>query len=291
MHSYYILNGRVEFHPATGTLRSLDDSTSHIELNSPASRCLLLLIKRKGTVVGQQEMMNEVWHKSGSHVTPNTYYQNISILRRGFKSVGISEEVVITVPRVGVTLSASVTIDYRESTTPALFQQEEELYTTQSPERKDDLLLQFVNINTSSEENFASRPQTEIEPPVSNLSIPGNRNNVRNILYAAGVILIILAAWGATQFNDSVNIQDYEYTKIGDIGHCKIYYDTISGSLVSKEEVIQWANRFSQDCVKHPYLYISLYKILPRASVIRCDTEIIAENECISEYFIEGTGK
>ncbi|GLR11080.1 hypothetical protein GCM10007905_38000 [Mixta theicola] len=52
--------------------------------------------------------MNEVWRKHGMEVTVNTLYQNISILRKTLKRVGIDENIIITVPKKGITLSAQV---------------------------------------------------------------------------------------------------------------------------------------------------------------------------------------
>lgn len=52
--------------------------------------------------------MNEVWRKHGMEVTVNTLYQNISILRKTLKRVGVDENIIITVPKKGITLSARV---------------------------------------------------------------------------------------------------------------------------------------------------------------------------------------
>lgn len=85
MHNHYIINNWIEFHPAKSILRRLDTPENVVILNSPASRCFLLLIKKVGIIVSQQEFMDEVWVKNGVHVSPNTFYQNISILRKGLK--------------------------------------------------------------------------------------------------------------------------------------------------------------------------------------------------------------
>lgn len=52
--------------------------------------------------------MNEVWRKHGMEVTVNTLYQNISILRKTLKRVGIEENIIITVPKKGITLTAQI---------------------------------------------------------------------------------------------------------------------------------------------------------------------------------------
>lgn len=110
MHNHYIINGTVEFHPATSTLRDLNNHDNVIILNSPASRCLLLLIERIGSIVTQQEFLDIVWTKCGMQVSTNTFYQNISILRKGLKKMGLDEELVVTISRVGLTLASGVYI-------------------------------------------------------------------------------------------------------------------------------------------------------------------------------------
>ena len=92
MHKYYIINGIVEFHPAASTLRDLNNPEQVVVLNSPAGRCLLLLIERAGSIVTQQECMDIVWQRRGMMVSPNTYYQNISILRKGLKKAGFETD-------------------------------------------------------------------------------------------------------------------------------------------------------------------------------------------------------
>ncbi|WPM85044.1 hypothetical protein QNH14_00545 [Apirhabdus apintestini] len=54
--------------------------------------------------------MDEVWKKSKVLVSSNTFYQNISILRKGLKRIGIEEDIIVTIPRVGLTLDSQCQI-------------------------------------------------------------------------------------------------------------------------------------------------------------------------------------
>ncbi|WP_230939865.1 winged helix-turn-helix domain-containing protein [Enterobacter asburiae] len=115
MHKHYIINGLVEFHPAASTLRDLNNPDRVVVLNSPAGRCLLLLIERVGSIVTQQECMDIVWQRRGMLVSPNTYYQNISILRKGLKKVGFETDPIVTIPRIGLTLASDTQITVKET--------------------------------------------------------------------------------------------------------------------------------------------------------------------------------
>lgn len=106
---FYCINNNVIFDPLKHTLTSSKFyPEKDTKLNQPTSRCLLLLIERRGCVITQEDFMNEVWRKHGMEVTVNTLYQNISILRKTLKRVGIDENIIITVPKKGITLSAQV---------------------------------------------------------------------------------------------------------------------------------------------------------------------------------------
>lgn len=112
MNNYYIINDFLQFSPLSNRLTKLNEKNVYVTLNSPASRCLLMLIKQQGNIITQQEFMDEVWQKKGMVVGKNTYYQNISILRKTFKNIGMDEDIVITIPRIGLTLAQGVDIRF-----------------------------------------------------------------------------------------------------------------------------------------------------------------------------------
>ncbi|KAB8310074.1 hypothetical protein EH228_11245 [Erwinia endophytica] len=110
MNNYYIIDNIVCFCPLNNTLENLSGNGESIIINSPASRCFLLLLQQQNKVISQQEFLDEVWQKKGIHVSANTYYQNISILRKGLKKIGLGNNVIITVPRIGLTLAKTIKI-------------------------------------------------------------------------------------------------------------------------------------------------------------------------------------
>lgn len=105
MHIHYIINSVIEFHPATSTLRNINYPDRIVILNFPTGRCLQLLLERTGTIVGQPEFLDIVWKNHGIQVSSNTFYQNISLLRKGLKNIGLPDNLVVTIPRLGLTLT------------------------------------------------------------------------------------------------------------------------------------------------------------------------------------------
>ncbi|MBS6906180.1 MAG: winged helix-turn-helix domain-containing protein [Klebsiella sp.] len=110
MEKIYKINERIAFIPQCRALILIADDTRKVSLNIPASRCLLLLIQQYGNAVAREIFFQEVWINHGLQVTSNGFYQNISLLRRAFKKLGVEEDIIVTVPRVGVRLDATLTI-------------------------------------------------------------------------------------------------------------------------------------------------------------------------------------
>lgn len=110
MNNYYIINNIVRFSPLKNTLENLSDGELII-INSPASRCFLILLQQQGEVISQQSFLDEVWQKRGIHVSANTYYQNISILRKGLKKIGLGDDIIVTLPRIGLTLATNLKVE------------------------------------------------------------------------------------------------------------------------------------------------------------------------------------
>lgn len=251
MHKYYIINGLVEFHPAASTLRDLNNPERVVVLNSPAGRCLLLLIERVGSIVTQQECMDIVWQRRGMLVSPNTYYQNISILRKGLKKVGFETDPIVTIPRIGLTLASDTQITIKETQPQA------------------------------EEEEHAA-------PDVCEETVAPMVSTRRFWLPAALVVLLVLSGVSVIShrlMHDSYFVDGYRFaTKLGE---CQLYFARDIETQRDRDKALVYATPFKEQCVNYPWVYVSGYTLLPRASVIRCDRPMTESNRCMSDYFIE----
>lgn len=250
MHNYYIFNGIVEFHPANSTLRHLENQQNIVVLNSPAGRCLLLLIKNKGKVVSQEEFMEEVWLKHGILVSPNTYYQNISILRKGLKKIGFDEEIVVTISRMGLTLSSDIVIEKKETEQPL----------------EVDIIDDRIDQQSCNENKLIkSRPR-----------------GFGIFLNVATIFIIFSVA--IDYYNQGKDYYE-DFTIFKNNGNCKIFHYKGISDKKTLLNLLQYAKMFSNDCDAMPYIYIDSYPLLPRVSVIRCPEPITYGKECISDFF------
>jgi len=279
MHKHYVINGVVEFHPATSTLRELSNPDQVVVLNSPAGRCLLLLIDRAGTIVTQQEFMEKIWHNRGMLVSPSTYYQNISILRKGLKRVGFVNDLIITIPRIGLTLASDTQIQIKE---------EASAISADAGERAD---LEGAQFNA---EPFIATSETESDAPLAALhceraTTAGFSPSRLLKLFVGLITTLAIIGCGALFWQHQPQKFHYfdDYRFVMSSGGCRFFLASDSGSSVEKAEALAYAEQFKENCATYSWIYITRYGTLPRASVIRCDKPMTEPNRCVSDYFIE----
>ncbi|MBL5825943.1 winged helix-turn-helix domain-containing protein [Serratia fonticola] len=135
MSKSFLINNTVLYFPETHCLALRSDPTVVAHLHVPASRCLLLLIERKGEIISQREFFEKVWESNGTYVTANTFYQSISHLRKGLKTVGLTGDVIKSLSKQGMTLSAETTIVEYDESQPILLEIPDEKTTESQPRR------------------------------------------------------------------------------------------------------------------------------------------------------------
>lgn len=257
MHKYYIINGVVEFHPAASTLRDLNHPERVVVLNSPAGRCLLLLIERAGSIVTQQECMDIVWQRRGMLVSPNTYYQNISILRKGLKKMGFEKDPIVTIPRIGLTLASDTQIIIKEA-----------------HPRPDEVEETPIPVPTDHDVPAASSSSTA---------------RAGRYWLSGGLVALLLlfgvSAIGHSLLRENLFVDGYRYAAA--MGECRLYFARDIETPRDREKALAYAAPFEDECGSYPWVYVSGYIMLPRASVIRCDRPMTEPNRCMSDYFIE----
>lgn len=296
MHNHYVINGYIDFHPTSSTLHDLNNPKNVVVLNSPAARCLLLLIERLGSIVTQHDFLEIVWEKRGMQVSSNTFYQNISILRKGLKKIGLTGNVVVTVPRIGLILASDTHI--------------KKLTTEQQVEANHDSMLFVGKLQRAYEtqqqpdEKVEEDAQVFVKPTITSLKMPlerarslttspklVSRFSHRNWIIGATGVLISVALLGTTLLafrynNDSPFFSHYRFLKTTMGCHIFMSEGIISDEVPSK--ALGLSSEFSEDCKSYPWVYVNRFRLLQRTSVIRCDKPIGEPNTCISDYFVEG---
>lgn len=278
MRKIYTINNIVEFDSEKHLLNPKGEKGERVILNVPASRCLLLLIQRQHDIVCQKDFFDEVWHKHGAYVSANTFYQNISILRKGLLKAGLGDEIVKTVPRKGLTLTASthISLDYNG---------------TCQVQNQCALNNNAIKIN---EITGSIESRTPVDFIVKEkINYQGLKKRVYEITPAKIIVVIVatLVFSGCLlQSNSSSYFSHYKPVKI--YGHCTYYVEEKYYDEARLREFIK-KNKIACDEPSYPYNYLTSYPFSNDYSLIRCSKYITAgkRNECISEHILQKNEK
>lgn len=102
----YIINNEVIFKANTNELQPLGENGEEVTLNAPTARCLQLLLEKNGKIISREEFLDTVWKTRGVVVSQNTFYQNISLLRKSLLKAGLSQDIIVTVRQRGFVLAS-----------------------------------------------------------------------------------------------------------------------------------------------------------------------------------------
>ncbi|HBQ2552291.1 TPA: winged helix-turn-helix domain-containing protein [Klebsiella variicola] len=105
-----MINHEIVFNANMNELRPLSGDGEYVTLNAPTARCLLLLLQNSGKVISRDEFLAAVWENRGVVVSQNTFYQNISLLRKSLLKAGLSEDIIITVRQKGFSVAPDTLI-------------------------------------------------------------------------------------------------------------------------------------------------------------------------------------
>lgn len=110
MAKRYLIEGKVEFCPRQQQFRIVGGDNV-IKLFSPVSDCFSFLLAMRGEVLSYDRLINLVWGEKGRYVSPNTLYQNISLLRKALVSAGLDGKMIKTIPKKGLMIDDGVVIE------------------------------------------------------------------------------------------------------------------------------------------------------------------------------------
>ncbi|MFQ6293127.1 winged helix-turn-helix domain-containing protein [Yersinia enterocolitica] len=105
MNNSYFIDSSAVFYPAEKILIS-SVSGNRIKLNAPTSQLLETFIQNEGVTISQNDLYTIVWGDNAENITPNTLYQNISLLRKALKDSGVAGESLTTVRGKGFLFSS-----------------------------------------------------------------------------------------------------------------------------------------------------------------------------------------
>lgn len=251
-NKFYIINNEIEFWPDKKLLRLVGSPESYYILNSPAAKCFELLLTHEG-LVSHKELYDFAWEKEVFEPSPNTLYQNMSILRRGLRKIGVSNpDIIATVARKGFKL--------RELT--------EVIAMEESPTDFNEV-ISGAEVVEISEQGISVNKKHLLSKQALFISL-------------SGVLFLLLLFYDYRVINYSRDpLADYAFVVKND--DCLFYANKEADPQVSAKLKINMFN-----CKNYPYNYITQFVTTSNFSVMACNFPLIEKNDrtlCKAMYF------
>lgn len=254
MSKKIILNGIAAFLPEKHKIIAINGGQPPLSLSIPASRCLSLLITHQGEVIPREHFFQEVWLSNGAQVTNNTFYQNISLLRRAFKEFGLNEEFIVTVPKVGIKL-------------------------------EEALQIKVYDEDAVSENAILPSPTLPIQ-----IQSPDIKRRTPSVLrqgWIGASALVLILCIGAALLTWQASM-DKLFTKFEPLtvqNNCSYFVNPDTSDYKKHRSFV---SAFNLNCEIFRYIYLTAYNNFARFSVVACQrpASIWRENLCVTHYII-----
>ncbi|ATM96769.1 Transcriptional regulatory protein, C terminal [Yersinia frederiksenii] len=261
MSKCYTINDNITFYPESGILSS-SLGGARIKINVPTAQLLEAFVNRVGLIISQSDLYSIAWGDNGVNVTPNTLYQNISLLRKALQDIGLSGEAITTVRGKGFIFTVTKVTECEIDIDP----------------EDDEIII----------ENIV--PQQQDEKLVTK-----NKYKIYNIvLLFASVLIFFGAVFYFIHKSIPKRIIDYpkNFTFLSKIDGCSIFTSTELHNLESQEKVNTFLSGQSLECNNYPYIYLNYTIRHPTISVISCEFEVnySKKNNCRTEIFVNHGG-
>lgn len=256
----YRFNDRVLFDADTGTLTPSDLSGEPVPISNPSKRLLLLLIDHYGMPINREVIFKKVWDDYGMISSNNNLNQCVSKLRRIIKVMGIDDELIVTVPKLGFMLRREILVEFRqgddEEFTPLSSTSEMADMPYSLAEGDADLEMSAdyddeIDLETEVEEE--KRQPLDVENPIS---IDKKRWGWGIICALAGFIFVL--GIGTTMY--TTNSFARQEVFLGKAGTCKVFMSTSTSSSVPgaslNQDMLSYVEQKKTLCRPDEYLLV-----------------------------------
>lgn len=253
-----IIENHVIYDSSTATLTNITSNKS-ITLTAPSNACLLIVLTHGENVTTQKYLFEQVWEIHGLPINNNTFYQNISIIRKAFRFIGMEKQVIVTIPRRGIKVAGRVSVC--EFPDNELVVENEGVSEKTKPPRN------------YSVDNLIPFPDKKI-----------NFLNKKTLLLFVSVLCIMFfcLVFFKQVFNQDNRLAKYE--EVGKYQGCNVFFDKAT-SVKSKRDIFNSIDAAQLRCFNNERVYFSAYPGLPRESFIICNAYSKNNDDmCSSQY-------
>ncbi|MBC3210599.1 transcriptional regulator [Serratia fonticola] len=254
----YRFNDRVLFDGDSGTLGPSDFSDEPTAISNPAKRLLLLLIANYGKPVEREVIFKKVWDDYGMISSNNNLNQCVSKLRRVLKVMGIDDEVIVTVPKIGFMLRREIQVE--------ISQEDDGHFTPLVPAQtvSDEAYLPLesgLETEAETDDDIASTSEADDEPdlPTSvEIAAPANKKRLGWGLIATVAGLVFVLGIASTMY--ATNSLARQEVFLGKAGSCKVFMSTSTQSGVPSpslnQDMLSYVEQRKTECRADEYLLV-----------------------------------
>jgi DNA-binding winged helix-turn-helix (wHTH) protein len=257
------LEGKVVYEPETHSLYRMEDKENQVTLAIPASLCLFALLQNKGNLVSHHDLLTFAWVSRGMNVSPNTVYQNMSLLRKSLESLGLPGNMIKTVPKRGFVIPESFPVEFTD---------------------------EHPKIDAASEEEM---PDIENSAPSAlPLSLKENKRAqvINKIVFPITCVIVFYFTYLISNYVGEDTIPDYiapEYVRITSPGDCNIFRNR---SLREDGFFKSFINDNKLQCGREKWWYITNYPPSLEISLFRCSDDLSKNTDqqtslCTSDFY------
>jgi DNA-binding winged helix-turn-helix (wHTH) protein len=241
MTKLFLINDALLFDPSRRSLFLVTDYPQRaVVLHGPSSECLARLLEQNNQIVSQKYLFAEIWEKQGAVVSTNTLYQNIASVRKALKSAGLSEDIIITLPKVGFKCVASV---------------------------REGQISDFI----PAEEKTNKPPEA-----VASSEVPQDeQDNKKGVLAwviifgTAGVLFFLSCAALYLKVTEQESVYK-DYSDIGEVNGCRLF-SSYSGEDKSISTFKELGERYALDCKNNKMAYLTINRLQQGQSLLICN--------------------
>lgn len=222
----YIINKIVVFNSDELTLSLYENNQVVTRLTKPASRLLLELIQNNKKNIARDDLLERVWTTYGFTASNAGLNNYISELRKAFALLGLVNEIIVTIPKLGFRFEADIVL------TDTILQPPEPM-VSQGDSADSEIVEEKMIGKEGSKKRFHLR------------SLLKNKKIIAFIMLAVSALLIAVLI---SRYKEHHNYAPY--TKVSEFGNCEIY--VIGNAEIdpnSPKKVIDILNDKKIDCV------------------------------------------
>lgn len=117
MNQYnYIIDGMIQFIPGQDMIRLKESPEVFIPLSPACTQLLLIFINNRGVVLSREHILDLFWEQMGSTPSGNSLNAYVSAIRRAFSSLGLTQEAITTVYKVGFVFNPDMLVEPENQT-------------------------------------------------------------------------------------------------------------------------------------------------------------------------------